>query len=135
MRLKEQRLWDTMKRNAPTTGVWLDRVENIMVDGMPDVHVGARRWTWVELKAPKRPKRATTPLMGAKEGLRVSQVGWHMKAASMGLPSWILIRDDQRQLYLVSGSYAAEVNDMTASQLMEISVADNWTAIFGELTK
>ena len=59
MRLKEQRLWDAMRKAAPK-GVWLQRVENIVVDGMPDVYAvetegGA---CWVELKAPVRPKRA-----------------------------------------------------------------------------
>ena len=38
MRKAEQKVWDAMKRNAPK-GIWMQRVENLAGDGMPDVYV------------------------------------------------------------------------------------------------
>lgn len=131
MRLKEQKVWDSMKRNAPKTGVVMERIENVVGDGIPDVLVGVRpeRWTFVELKAAICPKRSSTPLMG-KDGLRPSQVNWHIKAASLQLPSWVLIRDDQMNLYLIPGKLAADMNDYTMSECRQHSAASNWKEIF-----
>lgn len=133
MRLPEQRLWDAMRKAAPR-GLWLERVENIVGEGIPDVHVGGARWDWVELKAPNRPKRETTPLMGAKEGLRQQQINWHVKAESMNLPSWILIRDtDKKELFLVSNKWADMINDMSVGDLRDVRTAATWEEIFMEI--
>lgn len=130
MRLKEQRLWDAMRKAAPK-GVWLQRVENIVVDGMPDVYAvetegGA---CWVELKAPVRPKRATTRLLG-DEGLRPSQINWHLKAASMNQRTYVLIRDDKLELFLIEGKFATDMNDWPLSVVREASLAGDWPSIF-----
>ena len=63
MRKAEQKVWDTMKRKAPKE-LWLQRIENIVGDGMTDVHSShtTGREKWIELKAGKLPKRTTTPL-------------------------------------------------------------------------
>lgn len=120
---KEQLLWDAFrvawKKYAPTEMEW-ERVENACGDGMPDAHgmIKGHGYTWMELKVPKPPKRATTALMGEGEGLRQSQKNWHMKAHSMGCISWILIRAlGETQVYLVWGSMADTVNQLTREQL------------------
>lgn len=128
MRFKEQRLWDTMKRNAPSD-FWLQRIENVAVEGMPDVYVVCAEPCWVELKAPTAPKRPTTRLLG-NEGLRPAQINWHLKVASMGVRSFILIRDDAAHLYLIPGPFAQLVNDMTIPELQKISIADTWQKVF-----
>lgn len=130
MRKAEQRLWDTMRHRAPR-GLWLQRVENLVAEGMPDVYVAG---PWVELKAPHRPVRATTPLLGAKEGLRASQVAWHTKAAAVGIRSFILIRDDSGRLYLIPGAAATEVNGWTAAECDRESVANHWDGIWEVLS-
>ena len=133
MRLKEQRLWDTMKRNAPPD-VWIQRVENLVVAGMPDLFVaGPSRTSWVELKAPTRPKRETTPLLGNKEGLNADQINWHLKAATRAVRSYVLIRDSAQQLYLVPGAHAREINHWTRHTLVLFSAADYWPDIFVEI--
>lgn len=134
MRKDEQRVWDTMKRNAPD-GLWMERVENMVADGMPDLWVGSMlRHCWVELKAAKMPKRVTTPLLGS-DGLRTSQMNWHRKAHARGLPVYTLTRDDKGGLYLVGCEHSDDLNAMPAVVMMQHSLADNWVDIFKELTR
>lgn len=132
MRKPEQRLWDSMRKNRPAD-VWLERVENLVGDGMPDVAVVCAG-AWVELKAAKLPKRPTTKVMG-KDGLRQSQKNWHKDAAQHGVPCYTLLRDDKRQLYLIPAKHSDDVNEMTQSELAAASVADNWIDIFKELKR
>jgi hypothetical protein len=130
VRLKEQRLWDSM-RNAAPSGFWLQRVENVIGDGMPDVFVAQRegRACWVELKAPTRPKRETTRLLG-DEGLRTSQVSWHLKAAALSQRTYVLIRDDKLEMFLVAGQFADEMNEWPLKIVREASLATTWPQIF-----
>jgi hypothetical protein len=129
MRQKEQRLWDTMRRNAPR-GLWIQRVENLVMAGMPDLYVEG---VWVELKAPTRPKRDTTPLLG-REGLNPDQVNWHLQAARKNVRSYVLIRDDLGHLYLLRGVHAAELNGWPRSRVVLDSLADDWPGVFTEIS-
>lgn len=125
MRKAEQNLWDTMHARLGRR-VWLQRVENAVGVGMPDVYA---QGTWIELKAPARPSRASTPLLGSRAGLRPSQINWHRKAHHTGVPSFILIRDDHRALYLIPGGYAGRVNAWTVEECDKVSVANHWEGI------
>lgn len=129
MRKKEQLLWDAMKRNLPES-LWMQRIENLVGDGMPDVYIG-RTGKWVELKAPSRiPVRRQTPLLG-KEGLRLSQVNWFLKHNTMpeAPNAYILIRTVERELLLIPGDAAEEVNQLSLSELRKINAADSWEKI------
>lgn len=128
MRKREQLLWDAMKRNLPAA-LWMQRVENLVGDGMPDVYIG-RTGCWVELKAPSRiPTRPTTPLLG-KEGLRQSQKNWFIKHRTMAAPeSYILIRALDGEIFLIAGMHADGVNEMTVEVLRHESMADSWPAV------
>lgn len=118
-----------MSRNAPR-GAWLSRVENSVGEGMPDVYaVDHDCYSWVELKAVKRPKRPNTRFLG-DEGLRNSQESWHMKAAIKGLRSYILVRDDHMALYLLPNTIAETVNEMPLKEILSHTLADNWAGIF-----
>ena len=134
MRKAEQKVWDAMRRAAPPEA-WLQRVENLVADGMPDVYcAGGRREAWVELKAARLPKRATTRLqMG--EGVRQSQVNWHLKATSKGVQSFILIRVEERRSepLLIVGWLAQLVNDFTYDEAREAALAIGWRGIFNLL--
>ena len=139
MRLKEQRLWDSMKRHAPK-GFILERIENVVKAGTPDVIVRfpGKPWRWVELKSPASPKRADTRLLGS-EGLNKDQMNWHIKAALSGGDNYVLIRDSDRNLYLIDcarlGIGVQLLNDMDSAQLRNWSVAEDWHEIFEELAK
>jgi hypothetical protein len=132
MRKPEQKLWDVMKRVAPKTA-WLQRVENIVAEGMPDVYVaGPETECWVELKAVTRPKRSTTRLLG-NEGLRPSQINWHLKAATKSIASYILIRDDEKNLYLIEGKHAASINEWSLYTMEHLEIPKTWDSIFKAL--
>lgn len=133
MRKQEQRLWDTMSRNAPRE-FWMQRVENVCVPGMPDVHVSHPSGSnaWVELKAPRTPTRVATRLLG-NEGLSLEQINWHLKAASMNQRSYVLIRDSDRNLFLAPSRLAAFLNDMPVAELRKNSLAADWRGIFEAL--
>lgn len=135
-RLKEQRLWDSFKTYAVAEGktfFWLQRVENMVGEGIPDVYCSALNGAecWVELKAPIRPKRATTRLLG-DQGLRFSQINWHLKAAQFNVRSFVLIRDDHSNLYLLDGRHAKSMNEWSCSQVELYSLTANksWPSIF-----
>ena len=136
MRKAEQKVWDAMKRRAPKD-FWLQRVENLAGEGMPDVYVSRLSGgPWVELKAAKLPKRATTKVMG-DDGVRTSQRNWHMKAATKGIRSYILLRIDHpdhlRLPLLFHGTWADDINEWTYAELYGASVARGWIEIFEEL--
>lgn len=136
MRKAEQRLWDTMKRRAPVN-FWLRRIENEAGEGDPDVwscYPGVE--CWVELKAPKRPKRRTTRLMGA-DGLNKAQINWHIAASNYGVRAYTLIRDDKQRLMLIRStvSVVKTINEMTLEELEEIAIASDWQSIFQELSR
>jgi hypothetical protein len=131
MRLKEQRLWDTLKRQTDGSSLWLQRIENLCVAGMPDVLAvnGRGDLKWVELKACDVPKRGSTALLGDRSGLNPAQRGWHLKAASMNVQTWVLVRAGKEH-FLVPGRFAAEINDWPLSLFkLEPSVAEGWEQI------
>ena len=111
----------------------MQRVENLAGDGMPDVYVEAY---WVELKAGKMPKRSTTRLQYS-EGVRQSQVNWHLKAVTRDVVSYVLIRIEQAmsEPLLISGVWADKINDFTWAEAVNASVARGWEEIFEELTR
>ena len=137
MRKSEQKLWDAMKRAAKKHAprAWMQRVENLAGDGMPDVHASHDAIeSWVELKAAKMPKRATTKLQ-MSEGLRASQINWHMKAQTKGLRTFILVRVEgmERHPLLINGCWASAFNDYTYADARAAAVACGWDEIFAEL--
>lgn len=133
MRHKEQKLWDTMRNNKPP-GIWLERVENGLGAGMPDVYFRTKGFHgWIELKAPIAPKRKETRVLG-DEGLSQEQINWHLQSHRLGLTTFILIRDSEGRLWLVVGCLAEQVNDWNAEELYGNCIAaDDWELIFNEL--
>lgn len=129
MRQKEQRLWDSFKRQLPAT-LWAQRIENVVTDGMPDTYIVTEtgRSVWVELKSPKPKARPSTALLSS-EGLNVAQIGWMMKATVRNLPAYVLIRDDAKNLYLVPSRFATGLNRLTPAEVRSASVAESWRAV------
>ncbi len=150
MRKPEQKLWDKMRKEKPR-GFYLERVENGLGAGMPDIYC---KWQgghcWVELKAPNIPKRKSTRLLG-NAGLNQSQINWHLQHSALKLSSWILIRTvDRKILYLVRGIHAESVNNWPADDLYKWEwnidlhlrgnlcrelATDNWACIFKRIKK
>lgn len=126
MRKPEQKLWDTF-RNHHGKRLKLKRVENIVEEGFPDVYA-KKSAVWIELKAPNVPKKETTRLLG-DEGLRTSQVNWLLDNVGCATRAFVLIRDSSGRLFLIDGKHAATMNELSAAELAELSLADNWEKI------
>jgi len=132
MRKPEQRVWDAMRANCPPD-VLLDRIENLAGVGTPDLYAKAqkaRRSCWIEMKATVRPKRAATPMMRSS-GLSPEQINWHLRRhVEFGIPTFVLVRDDQLQIYLIEGAHAVDVNSLSQPQLAKLSLASSWGAVW-----
>ena len=133
MRKPEQLLWDAMKQHTPAA-LWLQRVENVVGEGMPDVYVGCSG-KWVELKAAERiPIKSTTPLLG-RGGMRQSQINWHLKNASLvDAPLSYVLVSAGKALFLLRGHLAMDINEFTFDDMTNRSCADTWDAITKELS-
>jgi hypothetical protein len=91
----------------------IDRVENGLVDGMPDVNCClSGPEVWLELKYVEDwPARATTQVLGRK-GLRLEQVNWHIRQSAAGGKSWILVGIG-KETWIIDNLYARDVNTWT----------------------
>jgi hypothetical protein len=133
MRLKEQRLYDSLKRNVPR-GWWLQRIENVMEAGMPDVLVTMPgRQAWVELKSPRAKKRGTSLLLGT-EGLSIAQINWHSKAVALDVLAYILVRPaDTSELFLIESGHAPDVNEWSVADAEAHRIAASWDQVMQAL--
>jgi len=131
MRKPEQRLWDAMRKNNKKQlhTINLERVENYITAGMPDVHCKYHGVEcWVELKVASLPKKEGTRVMGRK-GLRIEQINWHKKHHSFGLKSYILLKTGNR-LFLIANKHTESVNQMCLFDLEQTTIATDWESIF-----
>lgn len=125
MRKTEQRLWDRMRR-ALNGRVRLERIENIVTSGMPDVLATCNHVAFVELKAVETPPaREMTRVLGDK-GLSIEQRNWHLDFARWGGCSYILIGIGTEHLFMINGRRADEVNGMNMSELKKHSLVSDW---------
>lgn len=134
MRKPEQKLWDTMRtqKDRPKE-IALERIENGVGSGWPDVSLRKADWqTWIELKVCTLPARQTSKVLG-NGGLRTEQINWHLQHSSFGLYSFVLIRNERNDLYLLPGSLADQINDMNFVELHAKSVAWTWPQIWKEI--
>lgn len=121
-----------LSSNVTDRQLWLQRVENGLAAGMPDVvALFAGRVTWLELKVNEEPPaRPSTPVLGKEHGCNNEQINWHLDWARCDGHSRILIgvgRGRARQLFYVPGALARDVNAMTMTQLA--SFRTDWSAL------
>lgn len=134
MRLKEQRLWDRMKRNIGGSGLWLNRIENRVGVGDPDVEALASGGVYskVELKAVhKLPARPTTALLG-DEGLSTEQKNFLYRWTKLGGRSFILIgigKGKAAEQYLVDGKHCDIINTLTLDEIKTLCCGWTWPNI------
>lgn len=100
-----------------------DRIENVMVLGMPDVNVCINGFeSWIEIKSPKEPKRAKTKLFGSNHNLSIDQQNWFLRQKTAGGIGYILICTDKRWMLIDGCKYADVINTMTVGELLDISI-------------
>lgn len=125
--MSERTAYLLFKKNVARPRDRIDRIETgVTVEGMPDVNAcldGAE--CWVEIKAPKEPKRATTPLFGSNHKLSTSQRNWFKRQVIAGGRAHILVCTDVRWM-LVGAEHADALNTMTVAEMMR---AASWTAM------
>lgn len=128
MRKPEQRLWDRM-RNALGAQLRLERIENLVSVGMPDVlAIKQQRVSFVELKAQAEwPARATTSVLG-REGLSVDQRNWLLDWRSHGGTAWVLVSVGKEH-FLFDAKHADTLNTFTQEQLRALAAATGWEEI------
>jgi hypothetical protein len=127
MRKTEQRFWDRMRR-AIGTRVRLERIENVVGVGTPDVVACCYITSFVELKAVEGPPvRATTRVLGDR-GLSRDQRNWHKDWHQWGGKSFILVGVG-RQIFMIQGQFADALNDMTMDDLTAHNIAADWLTV------
>lgn len=114
--------YKTFKKNVPQPGDRLDRIENVVVTGMPDINmcIGGVE-VWIEQKSPKEPVRRTTPLFGSNHKVSQEQANWMLRQRKAGGRCYFLISTDKRWI-LVGGFLADQLNTMTVDELLEQAV-------------
>lgn len=121
----EARLWQAIKNKLALPRDRMDRIENSLGSGYPDVNATIdAEDIWIELKAPAEPARPTTPLMMANGNHRLleSQINWFCRQRQAGGIAFILVRTNKR-LLLVDGTIHAKVfNSWTVEQMRSHSI-------------
>lgn len=111
--------YKTFKANVPQAGDRLDRIENVVVNGMPDINFcSGGVECWIEQKSPKEPKRSTTPLFGSNHKISQEQANWMLRQRKAGGKCWFLISTDKRWI-LVGGFLADQLNNLTVDEIVE----------------
>lgn len=123
--MSEKNVYGTFKAGIAGKATRIDRIENLRVDGMPDVNVCiSGRESWVEIKSPREPVRPATPLFGSNHKLSIDQKNWFKNQIQSKGNCYVLIRTDRRCL-LLHGKYADDINDMPVDLLEELA---DWKA-------
>lgn len=122
MRLPEQRLWDGM-RNALRDSFYLERIENVVMPGRPDVDVMHRGVIIpVELKVRVRPPtRCTALALGKSGGLNPNQLNWWLQWNKRGGSGFILAKVGAT-LSAIPATMSELVNEMTYADLAQYEV-------------
>ncbi len=122
--MSESSDYKTFKKNVPILSDRLDRVENGVVVGMPDINFcSGGKECWIEMKSPTEPKRSATPLFGSNHKVSQDQANWMLRQFRAGGRAFFLIVTDKRWI-LISGAFADEINKMTVAELVESA---RWT--------
>lgn len=101
-----------------------DRIENIVGVGNPDVNYCIEGIEgWIEIKAPKEPVRAYTPLFGSNHRLSQDQKNWFLRQKNCGGKGYVLIVTDKNRWILIDGcKHADSINSLTIEALEKISL-------------
>lgn len=125
MRKPEQKLWDRWRNNMPPD-IYLERVENLVWSGTPDVMAMWRgKVTWVENKIAAWPKRKNTRIQ-FKHPPTPDQRNWHINWNQRGGTSYILVGIEQ-EVFLIPGLRADDVPDMMPGAIKPFAI--DWDGI------
>lgn len=115
----ESAAYQTLKAKCFKPHDRIERIENLIGSGMPDVtYCIDGHNDWIEVKAPRNmPKRETTPVLVNNEKVSQEQKNWFLAQKNAGGQGWIWI-DTPSHMLLISGHKADNVNQASLIQLM-----------------
>lgn len=115
----EQLVWQALKRAAKINDMMLQRIENGVLDGMPDVFGINKNGAvfFIENKAlANLPVRENTLVL--KRYVRPQQINWHRNYARYGGKSYFLVKVN-RQFFMFSGLTVVHYIDTMNKTLFE----------------
>lgn len=117
--MSEKNDYQLLKKHMPEFLDRLDRIENVVGVGTPDVNFCINGVDgWIEMKSPKEPVRKTSKLLN--HPLNQDQKNWFLRQCNAGGRAFILICTNKRWM-LIDGSLADVINDMTVNELWKIA--------------
>lgn len=123
--MSEKNDYTTLKNGIRAPGDRINRIENAVSIGMPDVNCCIEGSEfWIELKSPIEPKRQTTKLFGSNHKLSQDQMNWMLSQRNAQGQAWVLISTDKRWM-LVPIEHTDVINGMSVQEIVSIS---SWTA-------
>jgi hypothetical protein len=119
-----------MRKALRNNGILLQRIENVVGTGRPDVDaLAAGVFTPIELKAVDGwPKRKTTPVLGQSKGLSRAQRNWHIEWQLHGGRSLIVVSVGTEPFALL-GRHADLLNHYTEPNIRHYASARDWSGI------
>lgn len=124
--MSERSAYQNFKKNVERVGDRIDRIENCLVLGMPDINCcfdGTE--VWIELKSPIEPKKGRTPLFGSNHKVSQDQANWMLRQKIAGGRAYFLISTDKR-LALLASHFSMSINDMTIDEIIDNA---SWSAM------
>src|SRR3954462_1625562 len=120
--MSERSQYVTLRDHLCRPGDRMDRVENLVMLGMPDINLCAEGIeVWIEMKNPTEPKRSATPLFGSNHPLSIDQENWFIRQYQAGGRGFVLIATDKRWI-LMAGSEVTMINTASVGLLLNRSV-------------
>jgi hypothetical protein len=100
----------------------IDRVENRLLAGMPDINacLAGGVDVWIEMKSPKEPKRMSTPLFGSNHKISQDQKNWFKRHLDSGGKGFYLIYTDKR-IIVLNAHFSDTINEMSLEQIIDNS--------------
>lgn len=122
---KETRLWEWLRNGLRSYG-HLVRVENLVVEGTPDVNYAISGCEgWIELKSTAAlPARAKTAVFGSAYNLSPAQIEWIVQRCRARGTVFILARAAQT-VWLVPGHHATCFNAAASGDLAMLARFQN----------
>jgi hypothetical protein len=120
--MSEKTAYDWLRTKVFLSVDRVDRLENLVVVGMPDVNVcvcGTE--LWIEIKAPKEPARAKTALFASNHKLSQDQINWMLRQRKANGNAYIFINTDKRRL-LLQAKHAESINNMTLAEIKDAAI-------------
>jgi len=120
--MSERAHYHTLRQHLCQHPDRMDRVENGVMAGMPDINMCSHGVeVWIEMKSPREPRRSTTPLFGSNHPVSQDQLNWFLRHTRAGGRGYLLISTNAQWL-LVPGACLEAINTLSLEAIVAIAV-------------